>query len=219
MQTATHTAARESSDAALVLAARAGDTSAGDALVSRHYELAFGLAKRILAGRGDADEVAQDAFFEVFRRLDRLREPQAFAAWLGAIVVRRASKFLRRHRLLVRLGVRAARVVEPDTLVAPTATPDIVCELRAIGSFIMSLPAPERAALLLRRVEGRELAEIADHMQLSLATVKRRLLMAEARLEREFERAPRLEPSLPDRSRVGAAGSCARKLVLQLSRR
>jgi RNA polymerase sigma factor (sigma-70 family) len=46
----------------------------------------------------------------------------------------------------------------------------------------------ERVALLLRRVEGLELTEVSERMGISLATVKRRLTSAEARLERARER-------------------------------
>jgi RNA polymerase sigma-70 factor (ECF subfamily) len=176
-------------DAALVLAARAGDLAAREALFRRYLGLVVGLSERIIAGRGDADDVAQDAFVDAFNQLHRLENPQAFAAWLGSIVVRRASKCLRRRRLLVRLGLHPAQREEPDASIAPGAPADVVCELRAVYATIMRLPVTERVALVLRRVEGLELAEIAEHMQLSLATVKRRLAAAEARLDRELERA------------------------------
>lgn len=175
-------------DAVLVVAARAGDAAAREALFRRHLGLVLGLSERILAGRDDADDVAQDVFVEAFRGLDRLENPQAFAAWVGSIAVRRASKCLRRERLLTRLGLRASAVVEPDALISPGAPPDVICELLAIYAIVARLPVDERVALVLRRVEGMELTEIAEHMQLSLATVKRRLVSAEARLERELER-------------------------------
>lgn len=177
-------------DAVLVVAARAGDVGACEALFRRHVGLALGLAERILAGRDDAEDIVQDAFVEVFDHLVQLERPQAFAAWLASIVVRRASRSLRRQRLLARLGLRTERPVEPDALIAHTAPPDVACELRAVYGCLSRLPVNEGVALLLRRVEGLELGEIAEHLQLSLATVKRRLTAAEARLQRERQRAP-----------------------------
>ncbi len=171
-------------DAALVLAARAGESWAQEALYQRYARMVIGLSQRILAGRDDADDLAQDAFVYAFTRLDTLQNPQAFQAWLRSIVARTASKRLRRQRLLVRLGIKRAEPIEPDTVVAPTAPADVAAELRSIYRVLERLPPEERVALVLRRVEGLDLAEIAEHMKLSLATVKRRIVAAEARLER-----------------------------------
>ena len=181
----TSTSGDTSTDGALVLAARAGDARAHHVLVQRHRKLVVALSERILAGRGDAEDVAQDAFIEAFSGLHQLENPQAFAAWLGSIAVRRAGKYLRRQRLLWRFG----GVCEPDDHTGYSAPPDVVCELRAAYESVMRLPPAERVALVLRRIEGMELSEIAQHMELSLATVKRRLVMGEARLARLHSRA------------------------------
>jgi RNA polymerase sigma-70 factor (ECF subfamily) len=157
-------------------------------LFRRHLGLVIGLSERILAGRGESDDVAQDAFVEAFNNLAKLENPQAFAAWLGSIVVRRVSKHLRRQRLLVRFGLRPASVVDPDVLISPSTPSDVICELREVYASIIRLPVEERVALVLRRIEGMDLAEIAAHMQLSLATVKRRLAAAEAQLRSERDR-------------------------------
>jgi RNA polymerase sigma-70 factor (ECF subfamily) len=171
-------------DAVLVVAARAGDERAREALCRRHMRLVLGLAQRVLAGREAADDVAQDAFVEAFQRLDTLQNPQAFASWMSSIVVRRAGKHLRRARLLTRLGLRSPVQIDPNSLIAQNAPADVMHELRGVYSILAGLPPEERVALILRRVDGMELQEIARHMGLSLATIKRRLSAAEARLER-----------------------------------
>jgi RNA polymerase sigma-70 factor (ECF subfamily) len=171
-------------DAALVLAARAGELWAQEALFQRYARQVLALSQRILAGRDDADDLTQDAFVYAFTRLDTLHNPQAFQAWLRSIVVRTASKRLRRQRLLTRLGLRRSEPIDPDSVLTSEAPPDIAAELRAVYGLVERLPAEERVALVLRRVEGMELSEIAEEMKLSLATVKRRLSAAEGRLER-----------------------------------
>jgi RNA polymerase sigma-70 factor (ECF subfamily) len=171
-------------DAALVLAARAGELWAQEALFQRYARMVLALSQRILAGRDDADDLAQDAFVYAFSRLDTLQNPQAFHAWLRSIVVRTASKRLRRQRLLTRLGLRRSEPVDPDSIVSPDAPTDVAVELRHLYALVDKLPAQERVALVLRRVEGLELLEIAAEMKLSLATVKRRLSAAEERLAR-----------------------------------
>jgi RNA polymerase sigma-70 factor (ECF subfamily) len=175
-------------DAALVVAARAGEAWAQEALYQRYARMVIGLSQRILAGRDDADDLAQDAFVFAFTRLDTLQNPQAFQAWLRSIVARTASKRLRRQRLLVRLGIRRNEPIDADTVVSPEAPADVASEVRSVYGLLDRLPAEERVALVLRRVEGLDLAEIAEQMKLSLATVKRRIAAAEGRLERARQR-------------------------------
>ena len=171
-------------DAALVLAARAGEEWAREALFRRYVRLALGLAYRILPSDLEVDDLVQDSFLYAFERLPHLSNPQAFQAWLSSIVVRTAGKRLRRRRLQIRLGLRPQQPIEVDEVVSRTAPPDVAAELRAVYGLLEALPAEERVALVLRRVERLEIPEIAEQMGLSASTVKRRLGAAEARLEK-----------------------------------
>jgi RNA polymerase sigma-70 factor (ECF subfamily) len=171
-------------DTTLVLAARAGEEWAREALFRRYVRLALGLAYRILPSDVDVDDLVQDSFLYAFERLDRLTNPQAFQAWFSSIVVRTAGKRLRRRRLQFRLGLRSSTPIDVDEVVSRTAPPDVAAELRAVYGLLEKLPAEERVALVLRRVERLEIPEIAEQMGLSLSTVKRRLNRAEERLSR-----------------------------------
>jgi RNA polymerase sigma-70 factor, ECF subfamily len=172
-------------DASLVQSALAGEEWAREALFRRHARLAFGLAFRLLPRDVDADDIVQDAFLYALGHLDRLSNPQAFQAWLSSIVVRTAGKRLRRRRLQQRLGLLSHEPVDADRIISAAAPPDVVAELRAVYARLDALPAEERVALVLRRVERLEVPEIAERMQLSPSTVKRRLKAAEARLAKE----------------------------------
>jgi RNA polymerase sigma-70 factor, ECF subfamily len=172
------------SDAALVVAARAGEDWAMEALFRRHARMVNALAFRLLGRDADVDDLVQDVFAEALARLHRLREPQAFSAWLSTIVVGRASKIIRQRRMLMRIGLaRGSLDVDPDALVSSAAPPDVAVELRALYALVQSLPARLRIPLVLRRVEGHSLEEIAELTQTSLATVKRRLNEGDQRLE------------------------------------
>jgi RNA polymerase sigma-70 factor (ECF subfamily) len=187
------------SDAALVLAARAGEEWACEALFLRYLPMVNGLAYRTMGRDEDVDDVVQDAFIQALDGLNRLRDPQTFSAWLAAIVVRTAAKTLRRRSLLRRLGLRQNDPpIDADTLVSPSAPPDIATELRAIYALLDALPVEERVALVLRRVEGLELEEIASAMGLSLATVKRRLVSADAALKKA---------TLPKSTKIATGGT------------
>jgi RNA polymerase sigma-70 factor (ECF subfamily) len=181
-----HIPARSSaapSDAALVVSARAGEAWAREALFRRHARLANGLAFRLLGRDQEVDDIVQDAYVTVLDSLNRLQDPQAFASFLASVVVRRIARVLRRRRLARRLGLLPPAVpIDPTSFIAATAPPDAASELRSIYAIVDDLPTDERIALVLRRVEGLPLDEVAELCGCSLATVKRRISAAEAKL-------------------------------------
>jgi RNA polymerase sigma-70 factor (ECF subfamily) len=175
------------SDAALVVAARAGERWAQEALFRRYTRMVNGLAYRLLGRDEEIDDLVQTSFLAAFHSLDRLGEPQAFASWLASIVTRTAHKLLRRRRLLTRLGLRDPVEIDADAVVARTAAPSVGVELRELYAVLETLEPQARIALVLQRIEGMSVHEVAAQMQLSESTVKRRLRLAEAKLAERRE--------------------------------
>jgi RNA polymerase sigma-70 factor, ECF subfamily len=126
----------------------------------------------------------QDAFVAAFQNLDRLREPQAFGSWLGSIVVRTAGKRLRFESLLQRLGLRQKEPLDVDDFAVPHLSSEALLELKELYGHLERFPVEERMVLVLKHAEGMDLLEIAEHVGVSISTVKRRLRRAEARVER-----------------------------------
>lgn len=170
-------------DAALVLAARAGESWAQEALFRRYARMVNALAYRLMAGDAECDDLVQDAFIQAFAGLDRLQNPQAFSSWIGSIVVRTAHKRLRRYRLMARLGLRRGEAIDLDQVVARDAPPDAAAEARLLYQCVQELPAEERVMFVLRKVEGMTVAAIAEYTGKSPATVKRRLASAQSKLQ------------------------------------
>jgi RNA polymerase sigma-70 factor (ECF subfamily) len=170
------------SDAALVVAARAGEAWAQESLFRRYRQMVYGLALRLTGGTVHVDDLVQESFVRALRSLHKLKDPQSFARWLGTIVVFTASKMRRHERMLARLGLSHPDPVDIDSMIARTAPPDIAMDLRGVYALLDVLPVEAHIALILRRVEGMGLDEIAEHMKLSIATVKRRLALAERHL-------------------------------------
>ena len=171
------------SDTTLVLAARAGEKWAQEALFKRHARTVNGLAYRLLGRDEEVDDLVQEAFLAALRSLDRLENPQAFAAWLCSILVRTAHKTLRRRAMLTRLGLRRSAPIDPDVVVSRNTPPDVRQELEAIYGVLDRMRPEVRVALVLHRVEGLSVPEIAERMRLSVSTVKSRLAAAQRRLE------------------------------------
>jgi RNA polymerase sigma-70 factor (ECF subfamily) len=176
------------SDAALVVGARAGETWAREALCRRYAGVVIGLSYRLLGRDDEADDLAQEAFAQALGSLDALADPQAFGAWIRTIVVRTAHKMVRRRTLLRRLGLgRASEPLDEDALVSDDAPPDVQTELRAVYALIDALPARERLALVLRRVEGMSHEEVAEALDVSLSTAKRLAASSDAALAHALE--------------------------------
>jgi len=172
-------------DESLVLAARAGDASAKEALFRRHARSASDLGYRLLGRDDELEDVVQESFLAVFEQLSRLADPRAFKTWLAVIVTRAAIKILRRRRFLSRLGFVQAERIQIEDILANDAPPDVRAELERVYRAISSLPTIERVVLVSRRIEQLQLEEIAQRTGLSLATVKRRLARAERRLTKD----------------------------------
>jgi RNA polymerase sigma-70 factor (ECF subfamily) len=173
-------------DGEVLVAARSGQRWAQAELYKRYVRMVYGLVLRMHPRERDVDDVVQDVFVMVLSSLGRIDNPQAFAAYLQRVAVRTILKRIRKHRLLSRLGLRSAEPLEPDLVLSPGTPPDVASEARRLYARVEKLPAEERVALLLRKVEGLELPAVAEQMGLSLATVKRRLASAEAKLKEEM---------------------------------
>lgn len=178
-----HQLATEPLDTALVLAARDGDARAREALFRRYAPLVNGMAYRLLGGDTDLDDLVQESFAQALACLNRLQNVETFPTWLATIVVRTAHKMIRRRRLMARFGLWRPPEIDWEQVRSQGASTEQLVELRAIYRLVHDMPADLRIPLVLRHVEDKTLQEIADLMDTSIATVKRRITKAQLLLE------------------------------------
>ncbi len=175
------------SDATLVERAMAGERWAEEALYRRHAQRMHDVANRLLARYADAEDAVQDAFVTAFTRLDRLRDPAQFEAWLYRIVLNEARSRLRRWKLLRRFGLDRG---EDDGGLAQTASPEaspaVIAELVQIDRVLRDADPDARIVWIMNRVEGWSLGEIAEVLEISLPTAKRRGWQIDALLEQHL---------------------------------
>lgn len=172
-------------DEELVRRALSGDRWGREMLYRRHAAGLLAMTIRLLANRGEAEEVVQDTFLTAFEQLSALREPAAVRGWLGQIAVSLVHRRFRRRRLARLIGVdRGADDATLESLADAAAPADQRAELALVDRLLRAMKAPLRIAWMLRHVEGLELAEVASLAGCSLATVKRRIAEAEALVER-----------------------------------
>jgi RNA polymerase sigma-70 factor (ECF subfamily) len=157
-------------------------------LFKRHVKPITAMLTRLLGSTADAEDAAQDAFVLAFRDLGALRDRRAFGGWLRQIAVSQAHRRFRRRKLLGFLGFgRGDDDASLAQLADLGASPEMRAELVRLDEVLRGLPAAERMAWMLRHVEGYELTEVADACDCSLATAKRRLSAAHARIAKHVQ--------------------------------
>ncbi len=167
-------------DVTLVVRARDGDLRAYGELVYRYQGPLFRLAVRMLASRGDAEDVVQEVFLTAWRGLASLHEEAAFVGWVYRMVTNRCLNMIRdRHSTVdVDLAQRESR--------GPSSRPEHLVEvseqLAAVTTALQQLTGEQRACWLLREVHGRSYEEIAQAVGVTPTAVRGRIARARAQL-------------------------------------
>jgi RNA polymerase sigma-70 factor (ECF subfamily) len=165
----------ERDDDTLMLAARAGERDAFDALVRRHQRRVVGYAQKFFNHPALAHDIAQDVFVDVLRALPHYRPEGHFTAFLYRVTLNRCRMAARARRYEESLQ-RAVSVPAEDT-------PDRERE-RAVQAAMMQLTEKQREVLLLRFFAELSLQEIGRALGIRLGTVKSRLFGAVAALRK-----------------------------------
>jgi RNA polymerase sigma-70 factor, ECF subfamily len=180
----------EQADDALARAKR-GDLAAFDELMARHERQVFRVALGVLGRREDAEDAVQEVFLRLHRSLKTLDEERAFAPWLYRVTVnvcREMHEKRARTRTLsldeLHLAGFEARAYQPDPEAQVSAAEQERMVLQALGD----LPPKERAALVLRDIEGLSTEEVAEALGSSPGTVRSQVATARLKLRRFRER-------------------------------
>ncbi|HVS02860.1 MAG TPA: sigma-70 family RNA polymerase sigma factor [Thermoanaerobaculia bacterium] len=172
------------SDAALVrrVAERREDALA--ALYDRYGAMLLALARRVLGSDGDAEEVLQDAFVQLWRQAARY-DPRrsSVSTWLVLITRSRAIDLLRSRQVRERAAV-AAGEEDPRRHASPEGPASVWYGERRqrVLDALRELPAEQRAVLEMAFFEGLTQTEIAARSDTPLGTVKTRTLLAMKKL-------------------------------------
>ncbi len=163
------------SDVSLVQRARRGDEAAFEGLVRRHYRAAYAVALAILGSAMDAEDVCQDAFVRAIERLDELRRPERFAAWLLQIVRNRARNYHSYRRVRSALPLDAVSTAADDDTDGAAAHSELRDELE---SALSALSEIQREVVLLHDMEGWKHREIAKALEISEGMSRQHLMVA-----------------------------------------
>jgi len=180
------------SDADLLAAHVAGDHDAFATLFTRHRDRLWAVALRTMGNPHDAADGLQDGLVAAYRRADSFRGDAAVTTWLHRVVVNacldrlRAAKVRRADALPDDLDDHGGGRGSSYTSTSPAEDPEQAAiaddRRRAVLAALATLPAEQRAALVLVDMEGYAVAEVAVMLDCAEGTVKSRCSRGRARL-------------------------------------
>ena len=180
---------RKRAEEALLARARAGDHDAVEKIFNEHRHRVYSLAYRMTGNPNDAEDLCQEVFLQVLRKISAFQGRSSLSTWLYTVTVNRSRDFLRAKKRTGEVLSRDSEPAEPSERFEPTGnipTP----EARAVSSeaqrlvqkALMELPLSLRAPLVLHELEGFEYREVARLLRLPVGTVKSRIFRGRVKL-------------------------------------
>jgi RNA polymerase sigma-70 factor, ECF subfamily len=146
-----------------------------------------GVAYRILGRADEVDDVVQDVFLRAMRGMAALRDPGAVRPWLATITVRVARRRIRSRWWRELFSRQSQDAGHLRFIEASTASPEQAALVRELYDVLDRVPVEERLAWSLRHIEGEQLETVALLCGCSLATAKRRIAAAQARIAKGID--------------------------------
>ncbi len=187
-------------EASIVAELKAGSENAYEWLIAHYHQPVYGLVYRILNDSADAADTTQEVFLKVFRGIKRFNGQASLKTWIYRIALHEASNqrrwwFRHKRRETSMEGVPGEDENQSfglkDTLIDEHESPfDLAAheEIRSkVEEELALVPVPFRTTLVLRDIEGLSYEEIAEILQVSLGTVKSRLMRGRFALKKRLE--------------------------------
>lgn len=167
-----------------VLQAQSGSREALNELFRSVQEPLFRYLVSVVNERQLAEDILQEVFIRIYRKLRWLREPEAFRAWCYQIATREAFRFLKRERLW-KEQVRDESVLNVLPASEPVYSPELI---ERLPELIRDLSPASRAVIVLYYLHEMSLGETAAVLDIPVGTVKSRLAYGLESLRREVKR-------------------------------
>ena len=182
IMTVTSEPSQASSDLQLARAAAAGDAAAFEQLYEQYHKRVFSLCLRMLGEGSQAEDLTQEVFLQVYKKIGSFRGDSAFTTWLHRLTVNQVLMHFRKR------GVKLEHTSEEGDFTNVVETPlqstrriSMVDRL-ALEKAISELPPGYRTVFVLHDVQGYEHEEISGLLDVSVGTSKSQLHKARMRL-------------------------------------
>jgi len=177
--------------ALLIKRAVSGDTAAFEQIMIHSQQKVMALSWRMLGNEADARDASQEVFLKVYKYLGRFKQDQDFFAWVYQITVNVCRDIAKRRQLhtdrfasletTATAGLAAEQEGADEALIAAQ-------QRELIAGAMNTLPTKERAAILLRDIEGLSTDEVARILKSSSTTVRSQISSARRKIKFHCER-------------------------------
>lgn len=170
------------SDHALAVAAGGGDMGAFEQLYERHSRRVYSLCLRMTQNVPEAEDLAQEAFIQLFRKIGSFRGESAFTTWLHRLTVNQVLMHFRKRSTKVERTTEEGET--PVQIVRGTENPNRmpVVDRIILDNALKQLPPGYRKVFVLHDIEGHEHEEIAKMLGVAVGTSKSQLHKARMKL-------------------------------------
>ena len=175
----------------LIALLRLGDRQAFDYLVTSYQAKVFNTCLGVLHHTGDAEDISQEVFVEVYRSINGFKEESKLSTWIYRIAMSKSFDHLRSKKRKKRFafvkqlfydGSNTPRFEQPEFV-----HPGVELENKEMAAYlfkaIAELPENQKTAFTLHKVEGLSYQEVSEIMELSLSSVESLMFRAKQNLK------------------------------------
>jgi len=171
-------------DFELTKAAANSDMGAFEEIYKRHHRRVYSICLRMLQSPTEAEDLTQDVFIQLYRKIGSFRGDSAFTTWLHRMTVNQVLMHFRKRTVKYEKTTEEGET--PDQMVSGTANPDRmrIVDKIALDNAIEQLPTGYKNVFVLHDVEGFEHEEVARILGCSVGTSKSQLHKARLKLQK-----------------------------------
>lgn len=175
---------KEATDFQLAQAASNGDIFAFEETYNRHHRRVYAICLRMLQNTAEAEDLTQDVFIQLYRKIGSFRGDSAFTTWLHRLTVNQVLMHFRKRN--VKFEKTTEEGETPVQIVGGTENPDKmpIVDKIALENAIQQLPEGYKNVFVLHDVEGYEHEEVARILGCSVGTSKSQLHKARLKLRK-----------------------------------
>jgi RNA polymerase sigma-70 factor (ECF subfamily) len=170
-----------------------GDEGAFRQIVDTWKDLVYNTALGILQNSGDAEDVSQETFVQVYESVKNFKAEAKFSTWLYRITVSKSLDHLRRKKRKKRFavvqslfGVNNETVIDPPDFNHPGVQLDRKEKASTLFRAIDKLPENQRIAFTLHKLEGLSYQEVSEVMETSVSSVESLMHRAKSNLQKRL---------------------------------
>lgn len=173
-----------------------GDEGAFEELYRRHHGYVVALARRLLGSSPDVDDVVQEVFVQLHRSLHKYRGDSKFTTWLFRVVTNVVRMHLRKQKSRPRLVQEKENPKDSRSPSSHTDGDRMVQgkrRLKAFRALLEGLSEKKRTVIMLHDLQGLTPEDVAETLQIPVATVRTRLFYGRRDLYEAMARHPELQ--------------------------